>query len=118
MDSIKEMRVHHLLLSLQSAPSEFAKRRSLRAKASPRFRDNYELIVQPVRVRLEKPLKNYNLIASALVGQSQEHKSSVRTSLPVDFFAEVLVISNQNPILVGHLLDDFIVVHSTGFIVD
>jgi hypothetical protein len=90
----------------------------LSAKANTCFRDNYELVMQPICVRIEKPLKNSNLVIGALVGKAQEHNSSVRASLSVDFFTEVLVISNQNPILVGRLFDDFIVVHSTSFIVD
>lgn len=94
------------------------KPQTLWAKANPCFRDNYELVMQPVCMRLEKPLKNGNLVAGPLVGKAQEYHSSVRAPLSVDFLAEVLVVSNENPVLVGRLRDDVIVVHSTRFVVD
>jgi hypothetical protein len=94
------------------------KTQTLWAKANPCFRDNYELIVQPVCVRTEKSFKNGNLIVGALVGKAQQDNSSVRVPLSVDFLAKVLVVSNENPVFIGSLRNDVTVVHSTRFIGD
>ena len=74
--------------------------------------------MKAVGVRLQKPFKNGDLIAGALVGKAQEDNSSVRAPLSIDFLAKVLVVSNENPVLIGRLRNDVIVVHSTRFVVD
>lgn len=72
----------------------------------------------PVCVRCKKALKNSNLIAGTLVGKAQKDNAAMRTPPSINFFAEIFVICDKNPVLIGRLLNDVIIAHSARLIVD
>lgn len=60
------------------------------SKSHARFCNDYEMIGESIGIRIEKPLKNGNLVAGALVGKTQEHNSAVRAPVSVNLLPQSL----------------------------
>lgn len=74
------------------------------------FGGNHEVIGKTVKVVAKYSFSDQSLVACTVIGEAQEKHPNMRSSITKDLFAEVLVISDQNPLLLVREVNDSVVV--------